>query len=378
MKKRFLSLFLALVTLLGILPAASLPALAASTVEDALGEIDIFNGGQEMGYLSINGAVRKQKYTYYIYRGPNGRVRETPAYCVNPTVMGVPQTVAPGESIKYSANEKASDPKVVGIVCSDYPHRALDTLGVDDKYQAYYATKMALWCYLIPGWNINSLKVAPGLSAADQEIAHRVLDAAKAIYKRGTAYNFMAAPKLTAAPDKSAAYPVTVDGKAYKQQVFTVRSETWVFDYDIAVAFSDSSSVPTGTRIVDMNNRDITAVTTEGTGEGYVGQFKVLYPADSIQGESGNVQLSLKASVSHYAAMYAVCAEKDKYGQLQNYICDTDNNAQLDVAAVSSYRGDTENPDAPQDETALRIVKLEEGTETPDRKSTRLNSSHIH
>ena len=120
MKKRFLSLFLALVTLLGILPAASLPALAASTVEDALGEIDIFNGGQEMGYLSINGAVRKQEYTYYIYHGPNGRVRETPAYCVNPTVMGVPQTVAPSESIKYIANEKASDPKVVGIVCSGY------------------------------------------------------------------------------------------------------------------------------------------------------------------------------------------------------------------------------------------------------------------
>ena len=178
----------------------------------------------------------------------------------------------PGQSIKYIANEKASDPKVVGIVCSGYPHRALDTLGVDDKYQAYYATKMALWCYLIPGWNINSLKVAPGLSAADQEIAHRVLDAAKAIYKRGTAYNFMAAPKLTAAPDKSIAYPVTVDGKAYQQQVFTVRSETWVFDYDVAVAFSDPASVPTGTRIVDMDNRDITAVTTEGTGEGYVGR----------------------------------------------------------------------------------------------------------
>ena len=29
-----------------------------------------------------------------------------------------------------------------------------------------------------------------------------------------------------AAPDKSIAYLVTVDGKAYQQQVFTVRSET--------------------------------------------------------------------------------------------------------------------------------------------------------
>lgn len=42
MKKRLLSLFLAFVTLLGILPTA---ALAANTEEEALGEVDIYNGG---------------------------------------------------------------------------------------------------------------------------------------------------------------------------------------------------------------------------------------------------------------------------------------------------------------------------------------------
>ena len=30
-------------------------AFAASSVEEALGEIDIYNGGQELSYLSING-----------------------------------------------------------------------------------------------------------------------------------------------------------------------------------------------------------------------------------------------------------------------------------------------------------------------------------
>ena len=33
-----------------------------------------------------------------------------------------------------------------------------------------------------------------------------------------------------------------------------------------------------------MNNNEITAVTTEGTSDGYAGQFKVLYPVGSIQG----------------------------------------------------------------------------------------------
>ena len=359
MKKQLLALFLALITVLGVLSTA---AFAADSEEAALGEVDIYNGGYELAYLMINGAVKKQDYTYFNYVDAKGVKKEVPAYCVNPTIIGVPQVVEPGESVKYLAEEKASDPKVVGIISNGYPHRSLGELKLDNKYQAYYATKMALWCYLLPNWNINNLKVAPGLTGSELDIGNRILAAAKDIYKRGTTYNYMLSPKMTATPDKSVAYAVTVDGKAYKQQVFTLWSETWVFDYDISVSFSDPSEVPSGTRIVDENNQDITAVTTEPTGDGYAGTFKVLYPADSIQGESGTVQLSFEADVAQYAAMFAVCQEKDKYGKLQNYICDLDNSKHMELAAISSY-ADSGQPDP--DETALKIVKLEEGTKLP-------------
>ena len=357
--KKLLSLFLVLVTVLGILPTA---AFAADSAEAALGEVNIYNGEYELGYLSINGAVKKQIYTYFLYEANDGTTKEAPAYCVNPTTPGVPQTVAPGESIKYLAEEKASDPKVVGIISNGYPHRSLGELNLDNKYQAYYATKMALWCYLLPNWNIANLKVAPGLTGSELDIGNRILAAAKDIYKRGTTYNYMLTPRMTATAETSVAYPVTIDGQAYKQQVFTVWSETWVYDYDVAVAFSDPDSVPEGTKIVDMDNNEITAVTTEPTSDGYAGQFKVLYPAESVAGKSGNVQLSLSASVAQYAAMYAICQEKDQFGNLQNYICDLDNNVRLDLAAVSSY-ADSDEPEP--DETVLKIVKLEEGTEIP-------------
>ena len=357
--KKLLSLFLAFVMALGILPAG---ASAADSVEAALGEVNIYNGEYELGYLSINGAVKKQIYTYFLYEANDGTMRESPAYCVNPNTSGVPQTVGPGESIKYLAEERASDPKVVGIISNGYPHRSLEELNLDNKYQAYYATKMALWCYLLPNWNIANLKVAPGLTGSELDIGNRILAAAKDIYKRGTTYNYMLEPRMTATAETSVAYPVTIDGQEYQQQVFTVWSETWVYDYDVSVSFSDPASVPAGTKIVDMDNNEITAVTTTGTGDGYAGQFKVLYPASSVQGQSGNVQLSLSAPVAQYAAMYAVCQEVDRYGNLQNYICDLDNNVRLDLAAVSAY-SDSGEP-AP-DETALKIVKLEEGTETP-------------
>ncbi|WP_368042196.1 SpaA isopeptide-forming pilin-related protein [Intestinimonas massiliensis (ex Afouda et al. 2020)] len=359
MKRRLLSLFLAFVTMLSLLPTA---AFAASSEEEALGEVDIYNGDYELGYLAINGSVRKQIYTYFLYEANDGTQKESPAYCVTPNQYGVPQTVGPGESIKYLADEKASDPKVVGIISNGYPHRSLGELKLDNKYQAYYATKMALWCYLLPNWDIANLKVAPGLSGSELDIGNRILAAAKDIYKRGTTYNYMLTPRMTVTADKSTAYPVTIGGQAYLQQVFTVWSETWVYDYDVAVAFSDPDSVPEGAKIVDTNNKEITAVTTKYTSDGYAGTFKVLYPAGSVEGQSGNVQFSLSAPVAQYAAMYAVCQEKDQYGDLQNYICDLDNKVQLDVAAVSSY-ADSGEPDP--DETALKIVKLEEGTEIP-------------
>ena len=358
MKKRLLTALLAMIMAFSILPTAS---LAASSVEEALGEIDIYNGGKELSYLMINGRVRTLIYTYYNYVNSKGETKEIPAYCVNPNITGVPQTVAPGESIEYIAEEKTSDPKGLGIVANGYPTRTLAELGLENKEQGYYATKIALWCYLLSNWDINNLKVNPNLTGVELQRAQNMLAAAKDIYARGTAWTEVLSPEVTCTPDRETAYEVTVDGKQYKQQVFTVWSKTWVCDYAVEVSFTDPASVPAGTRIVDMNNRDITTITTEGTGDGYAGQFKVLYPMESIEGKTGSVQLSFRTDVYKYAVYYAVCAEKDQYGNLQNYVVDTDPTTTMDLSAYSNYA------DGPtiEYETGLRIIKYETGTEIP-------------
>ena len=61
MKRRIIALLLALMTVLGVFPVT---ALAAATVPDALGEVDIYHSGEKMDYLSINGKAREQTYTY--------------------------------------------------------------------------------------------------------------------------------------------------------------------------------------------------------------------------------------------------------------------------------------------------------------------------
>ena len=359
MKKRLVSMLLALVMVLGMLPAT---ALAASSEEEALGEVNIYNGEQKLSYLSINGRIRELIYTHFNYVDSNGRTKEIPAYCVNPNTKGVPQTVAPGESIKYLAKEKGSDPKVMGIIANGYPTRGLSELKLENKYHAYYATKMALWCYLLPNWNINNLKVNPNLTGTELQRAQAILAAAKDIYVRGTAWSKMYSPRVTATADRDTAYAVTVNGQQYKQQVFTVHSDTWVCNYAIRVSFSDPGSVPDGTRIVDMDNKDIATITTSGTGDGYGGKFKVLYPAAAVAGKTGSVQLSFTTDVYKYAVFYATCAEVSKYGQLQNYMCDTDPTTTMRLSTYSNYSDGekTEEPD-----TGLKLVKLEKGTDTP-------------
>ena len=359
MKKRIISMLLVLITVLGMFPAT---ALAASSEEEALGEVDIYNGGREMSYLSINGRVRELIYTYYNFVSSTGRVKEIPAYCVNPNLYGVPQRVAKGESIQYLAKEKGTDPKVMGIVACGYPTTTLKQLNLADKYDAYYATKMALWCYILPNWDISNLKVNPNLSGDELTRAKAVLAAAKEIYMRGTMWSEVYAPSVTCTPDRDVAYDVTINGKSYKQQIFTYWSKTWVCDCRVNISFDDPSTIPGGTRIVDMNNNDISAITVDATGGGYGAKFKVLYPAESVAGQAGSVRLNFDSNVYQYAIFYAVCAEVDKYGTLQNYMVDTDPTRSMALSAVSSY---ADNPNENTPDTGLRILKYEEGTTIP-------------
>ena len=76
--KRIISLMLTLAVALSLL---ILPAGAASTPEEALGEVNIYSGGYSMNYLAVNGRVQTQSYTYFLYRNSVGETQEIPAYC---------------------------------------------------------------------------------------------------------------------------------------------------------------------------------------------------------------------------------------------------------------------------------------------------------
>ena len=360
MNRRILAMVLAVMTALSLFAA---PASAASSLEEAMAEVNVYGKKTPLKWLTMNGSVKTQYYTYYNYRSEvTGDVVQIPAYCVDPNLYGVP-LLSPDEGtpIKYSATSKGTDPKAIGIVANGYPHIDMGTMGVSSIEEAYYATKTALWCYIIPGWDISKLGVNPALTGEDRAAAERVLQATKDTYTRGMRWNKLVEPKLTATPDRDEAYPVTINGEPCYQQVFKVTSETWSYE---PVLIELAEGAPEGTKILDMDNNPVSALRSEEAdfgNDGYSWSVKVVYPKDAIGDRSGTCRISMRSNVVQYEIYFAKTLEADKYGNIQEYLLDTDPHTRITGSAVSSYSGTA----ITEDGTGLRIRKLETGTEIP-------------
>ena len=365
MAKRIMSLFLAVLTLVSTF---TLPTSAAPTLDEAMAEVDVYARNDDLEWLTMNGSIKTQHYTYYNYTSAQtGQVKEIPAYCVDPRLYGVPALVEEGTAIKYSAESIVNDPKVCGIIANGYPHMPLTTLGVNSVEEAYYATKTALWIYLLGNWSLDGLGINPNLSGADKTAAERVLKATRDIYNRGMTWNKMVSPKLTATADQDTAYPVTINGERCYQQVITINSETWPIE---TVKLNLANGAPDGAKIMDLNNQVIDRLTVNTTGaNGYEAQCKIVYPADEVEGQTGTAQLNMNSVVVQYAIYYARCLEMDEYGNVQDYMLDTDPNIPIAASFISRFSAEPDSPDTPDEPdtpgTNLRIIKLEEGTDKP-------------
>ena len=362
MLKKLIALLLALVAMLCV---CQLPAFAAPTLEEAMAEVDVYGRNEKLKWLTMNGSVKVQYYTYYLYEShANGQVKEIPAYCVDPRLDGVPTSVPEGTAIKYGAQSLVSDEKVAAIIANGYPHTALKDLGLQTVEEAYYATKTALWIYLLGNWTVEGLGINPNLSGTEKQAAQRVLNAVKDIYWRGMNWDIQLTPRLTATPDRDSAYPVTVSGRKYYQQVFTITSDTWAENQEVYVSLA--AAAPDGTLLLnEQGERTTKVVLDRDSTDGHQGKLIVRYPAAAVEGELGAVQVNLNATVVQYAIYYARSLETDKYGNIQDYMLDTDPSIPMAASLISTYAQGDDGGDPSVPSTGLRIIKLEEGTGIP-------------
>ena len=136
--------------------------LLNSTYAVNLGNVNIYSAGDCWQLLKYNGIVVKT--TYAEYKTENGA---NPAYCLNKTLEGVGEVGA----YDVDASEKITDVGLWRVIINGYPYKSLDDLGVNNKEEAFTATKQAVYCY-IHGNDINNYE-------AIGEAGKRTLEALK-------------------------------------------------------------------------------------------------------------------------------------------------------------------------------------------------------
>ena len=106
--KRIISLMLTLAVALSLLVV---PAGAASTPEEALGEVNIYSGGYSMNYLAVNGRVQTQSYTYFLYENAPGRPRKFQRTASTPTSTAYPRQSPRGRASAIWRRKRHQTPK---------------------------------------------------------------------------------------------------------------------------------------------------------------------------------------------------------------------------------------------------------------------------
>jgi uncharacterized surface anchored protein len=348
--KKFLSMLMAAVFML----STGVQAFAGTSLDTALNKVNLYTkGSQGAQLLTWKGVVDPHNFaaTIIVYKAEDGK--EYPAYCANPNRPGVENLA--GKSYDVDADQKDTDPAVWGVITNGYPYKTPQELGVNTEYEAYYATKMAVWAVVHDNYsNLNDWK-ANGSQNANVEKAMKDLVA------KGRANQYVYKTWLAMNPKSPKAEPDSKDSN-YLSQEYTLDCNVDIRNYRVVI----DGDVPAGAKVTDVNNNE------KDTFDGSEKTFKVLIPVESA-GDGGSFRVLVKGKLENKAVLFG-----KSHANKQDYY----------VAPLPSYNGDSwvdllygepgttpEKPDTPTDpdtpdtpntptpSTDLQILKVDKGTQ---------------
>jgi hypothetical protein len=314
-------------------------ALAATSLDEAMTKVHLYPKGMGTQLLVWNTIIADDFTPKMImYRADDGA--EYPAYCLQPNRDGVNS----GFEYDVGVDDALSGPQVWGAIANGYPFKTPAELGLATEYQAYYATKMAIWAlvhYLyadIDKWTANGTQNEP------------VLAAMKAIYNAGKSTTSIPqnGGSVTATPNVPVARLDSID-ENYYSQTFTVSPSA---AYTVALG----AGAPVGSKITDEQNN---AKTDFQSGE----KFKVLVPVTGPE-SGGSFSLNLTAKGSADAILWGHSYNEDT----QDYAVVAKGLSQ-DSQATATYARDPGETPPPSDPPSsdpqyggLKILKYDNAT----------------
>ena len=240
-------------------------------------------------YLQVNngGGNWGRVITSYVeYQAPDGQ--KYPAYCLDNTKPGVGSTTLGDNPNGYTVNvEKLLDnDRIYTAIINGYPYKTPEELGVSNKYDAFTATKHAVYS-IINGTDINSKY--RGVGDRGQKIINAMNNI---VYKANHETKRQTSAMLTLVKDGAFGEDANQD---YYSQTYHIQSDVDMQQYTI----TGISEFTSGSYIVDLTgNRK----NTFSAGE----QFKIMIPkeqANNMDNVSGAI--SVQAKCKTYPVFYA-------------------------------------------------------------------------
>lgn len=324
-------------------------AFAGTSMEDALNKVNLYvkqDKGAQL--LTWKGIIDSNNFApaVIVYQAEDGK--EYPAFCANPNRPGVEDLA--GKSYDVDVDQLDTDPAVWGVITNGYPYKTPQEMGVNTEYEAYYATKMAVWAVVHDNYsNLDDWK------ANGSQNAH-VEKAMKDLVAKGRSNQYVYKSWLAINPKNQT---VDTDDKDenYLSQEYTLKSNVNIRSYRVVI----DGDVLEGTIVTDVNN------TPKDSFEGTETTFKVLIPKDTAE-NSGSFRVLVKGKLENKSVLFGISHDANK----QDYY----------VAPLPSYNGDSwvdltysttgtvdpeepddpEHPQVPKPSPGLQILKVKKGT----------------
>lgn len=267
-----------LMLILTIFSAFSNFIYAATEISEALiqdkGEVE-----WHLQYWNANKKVWSYVTTAYVAYTENGK--EYPAYCLDRGSPGV------GEYDSYTVDIDSvlDDVKVWRTVINGYPYKSPSELGVANKYEAFQATKQAVYCILYNEDPVSKFRSAEqGADSHGAAIREAIINLVnEGLYGKQTPY--------TAGISTSKVGKLTKEGNYYTQE-FRINCGVDTAEYSIVT----TEGMPSGTIITNTSG---TQKTTFNGKE----NFKIKIPASQM-GSDINITFRLHAKAKTYPVFY--------------------------------------------------------------------------
>lgn len=251
-----------------------------------------------------------------------------PAYCVNRGIDGI------GEYYSYDVNltELMQDQRLWRVAVNGFPNKTAIELGVENDYDAFFATKQAVYA-ILGNFNLDTHY------RAVNERGEKIITAIKKLVNEGL-YGTVSykSPSVNIRKNGNIATE-TIEGKKYLVQKYNVASEFALKSYEVSI-----QNAPAGTKIFDAKGIE--------TSIHVANKFKIAIPYSSLEKDI-NCTIHIKnAELKTYPVFYG----KSSIAGTQNYMVTTNsfeladtkialklntNNASIDIIKKDEDSGET-------------------------------------